>query len=368
MILSGILNGPHETVSSSSSPVSPLALTQGKVLVGRISQVGSDGQGIIRFPNGSGFSFSGGYGLQVGEQVSLEVTRLAPEVTLRLVASESVAAANLAQSVEQSLMRAPDLLGKLMSLAGMTTDNQGTSTLLGTSRLVGLMAGKESLAGVLQKVLPNVSSEGLLKGDFLSLVRLLETGSRQEILDAVRNLRQAAATLQFDAPVVRQEESATLVVARNALQQVGDLLALQSVLPQVARPEDGSALLGYRLFWLTEGGLGEAIWWKEEEKKRREKKSGQDALLSVLLSLNMTRLGKVQARLTYGEGMLQVGIGAQEEEALVALRGSIGELRKSLLAAELPLRTLDLLKLGEGEMQAERVRALGVGSGFVAQA
>ncbi|MBF0429197.1 MAG: hypothetical protein HQL94_09765, partial [Magnetococcales bacterium] len=62
-----------------------------------------------------------------------------------------------------------------------------------------------------------------------------------------------------------------------------------------------------------------------------------------------------------------VKIAARQEEALATLRQSIGELRQNLLAAELPLRILDLAMLGEGEMKAERVRALGMGAGFNAE-
>ncbi|MBF0439176.1 MAG: flagellar hook-length control protein FliK [Magnetococcales bacterium] len=363
MIISGTLTGPGETASSTSTPASPPTLTEGKILLGRISQVGPDGQGVVRFPNGSGLTFSGGQGLRVGEPVTLEVTRLSPEVTMRLVASESGSAANLAQYAEQSLMRAPDLLGKLMHWAGLNQNDKGA---LGRSAF--MVSGRESLAGVLQRILPNVATEGLLKGDGAGLVRLLEMGSRQEVVDAVHLLRQASAGLRLEGGVEGgREVAAEVAVARNALQRLGDLLALQHILPQAVAPEDGGALLGYRLFWLTDGGLGEAIWRREKEKKGRGGRAGEESALSVLLSLNMTRLGMVQVRLVYGEGMLQVKIAARQEEALATLRQSIGELRQNLLAAELPLRILDLAMLGEGEMKAERVRALGMGAGFNAE-
>ncbi|MBF0126978.1 MAG: flagellar hook-length control protein FliK [Magnetococcales bacterium] len=353
MIISGMLSGPGDTASATSPPVTPPPLIEGKILVGRVSQAGPDGQGIVRFPNGSGFSFSGGQGLRVGEQVTLEVTRLVPEVTVRLVGSESGAAAQLAQSATNTLIRAPDLLGSLLKQAG--------------GRGAALVAGRDALSGVLQKALPNVSFEGLLKGDVSALVRLLETGTRQEVLEAVHGLRRAADSLRFDAPVTGREDAAELTGARVNLQRLGDLLTLQHVLPQVTPQEDGGALLGYRLFWMHEGGLGEAIWREEREKRRQERKSGRERMVSVLLSLNMTRLGLVQARLSHGDGLLRVGLAARDDAALVALRGGVGALRQHLLAAGLPLHTLDLSKLGEGEMQAERMRALGLESGFATE-
>ncbi len=362
MIISGSLLPPSETASSPSA--SPPQLTTGKILLGRIAQVDPNGQGVIRFPNGSGFAFAGGTTLRVGEQVSLEVTRLAPEITLRLIASESGTAANLAQSVEQSLMRAPDLLNKLMDLAGLNSRGSGR---VGTWPAT-LVAGKENLSSLLQKSLPNISSQALVKGDFASLVRLLETGNRQEIQEAVRTIRQAAATLQLANPVIGQDESAELSGARNALQRVGDLLALQHVLPQVATTQpDGSALLGYRLFWLTEGGLGESIWRKEQQ-NNRQGSNDEESVTSVLLSLNMTQLGMVQARLAYKTNMLQIGIAAREEASLTTLRTHIRELRQKLVAANLPLHSLDLIKMSEGEMKTERLRNLGIGSGFATEA
>ncbi|MEO5333448.1 MAG: flagellar hook-length control protein FliK [Magnetococcus sp. YQC-5] len=369
MIITGTLITPIETPSLAPD-ASPPPLMEGKILVGRITQAGSDGYGMVRLSNGSQFSFSGGVHLQVGEQVTLEVTRLLPEVTLRLVASESGVAANLAQSVEQSLRQAPDLLDKMMHLAGLTSAGKGGKdlpTLLVGGRMAGVLGRSETLTGLLQKVLPNVSGEGILKGDLTSLVRLLETGSRQEVVNAVNQLRQAAATLHVDTPGVSREDSAVLTMARNTLQQVGDLISLQHVLPQLASPTDGSLLLGYRFFWLTDGGLGEAIW-KRERQKKQGGKAGADSVISVLLSLNMTRLGQVQARLAYGDEMLQVGLAARDDEALTLLRQNIAELRQNLLAAHVPLRTLDLSKLGEMEMNAERLAALGVGAGCDAEA
>ncbi|MBF0213125.1 MAG: flagellar hook-length control protein FliK [Magnetococcales bacterium] len=381
MILSGVPLPPTGEAQAASSSLytapSPPELLEGRLLVGRISQVGSDGQGVIRFPNGSGFTFSGGHSLKVGEQVTLEVARLVPEIAVRLVASESGGAAALAQNAEQSLVRAPDVMGRLMFLAGLSRSGAAAATAGGRMPTTGvMMAGRESLAAVMQRALPNLSGEALMRGDLSGLTRLLEGGSRQEVVDAVRLVRQAAELLRpagegagSGATVAAQEESAEVAGGRHALQRLGDLLAMQQILPQaVPSPEDGVALLGYRLFWLNEGGLGEAVWRKEREKRKRGGRPGEESVLSVLLSLNMTRLGMVQARLVLGEGMLAVGIAAGEEESLSSLRGEIGTLRQNLLAAGLPLRALDLTMLGEGGMKAERANFLGMGGGFRTEA
>ncbi|MBF0340135.1 MAG: flagellar hook-length control protein FliK [Magnetococcales bacterium] len=378
MILSGVPAQPGEglfATSSISGFPAPPDLLEGVLLTGRISQLAPDGHGVIRFPNGSGFNFSGGASLQVGEQVTLEVTRLAPEIGVRLVASESGGAALLAQNAEQSLVRAPDLFNRLMALSGLSR-GAGESNPLGASRTPVLLAGRETLAATLQKVLPNLSSEELFHGDLTGLTRLLEGGSRQDVAEAVRLVRQAADTLRQETGSVAGqvataagEESAAVTGGRHALQRLGDLLAMQQILPQVApSPEEGVALLGYRLFWLNEGGLGEVVWREERKKNRKGGRPGGESVLSVLISLNMTRLGMVQARLVLGEGMLQVGISAGEEASLSALRESVGQLRENLLAAGLPLRVLDLNMLGQGGMKAERAQFLGMGGGFRTEA
>ncbi|NGZ06153.1 MAG: flagellar hook-length control protein FliK [Magnetococcales bacterium] len=374
MILSGIPLPPGDAAALSSqlyaSPAPP-ELMEGRLLAGRIVQVGADGQGIIRFPNGSGLSFSGGHSLQVGEQVTLEVTRLAPEISVRVVASESGGAALLAQNAEQSVARAPELLNRLLVLSGLS---RGAAT-TATGRAPLILAGRETLDAVLRQALPNLSGEELFKGDLSGLTRLLEGGSRQEVVNAVRLVRQAADILHQEqsrggastmvASSGAGAEGSEVAGARHAMHRLGDLLALQQLLPQmVPTPEDGAALLGYRLFWLNEGGLGEVVWRKEQEKRRKGGRRGEESVLSVLLSLNMTRLGMVQARLVFGEGMLAIGIATGAEDALAFLRGEVRALRENLLAAGLPLRALDLTMLGTGGMKAERARFLGMGGGF----
>ncbi|MBF0164319.1 MAG: flagellar hook-length control protein FliK [Magnetococcales bacterium] len=383
MILSFIPPSPGASGPVSSTPFSAPdipELFEGQMLAGRVANVGADGQGVIRFPNGSGISFSGGYALQAGEQVTLEVTRLTPEVGVRLVASESGGAAQLAQTAEQSLARGPELLGRLMLLSGLArgaTGGTGESALLAGGRSGVLVAGRETLAGVLQRALPNVGLGDLMKGDLAGLTRVLEAGSRQEVADAVRLVRQAAEHLRHEptqpanatTPATREEVAAEVAGARHALQRLGDLLALQHILPQAAAsPEEGAYLLGYRLFWMNDGGLGEAVWRRERDRRRKEGKSGDGSLLSVLLSLNMTRMGMVQARLEHGAGLVRVAISAQEEASLVALRGGVGELRGALLEAGVPLHSLDLAMLGAGGMKAERAQFLGLGSGFHTEA
>lgn len=377
MILSGIPLPPGDAGALSaqlfSTPAVP-ELSEGRLLVGRVTQMGADGQGVIRFPNGSGLSFSGGHTLQVGEQVTLEVTRLSPEITVRLVASESGGAAALAQNAEQSITRAPELLNRLMVLSG---GSRGAATGVTHGRASLLLAGREPLSAVLQKALPNLSGEALFQGDISGLTRLLEGGSRQEVVDAVRLVRQAAEILRQEGgrggtpTVVAADPEAVseLSGARHAMHRLGDLLALQQILPQVVpSPEEGVALLGYRLFWMNEGGLGEVVWRKEREKRRKGGRPGEESVLSVLISLNMTRLGVVQARLVLGEGMLAVGLATGEEEALATLREGIATLRQNLLAAGLPLRALDLNMLGAGGMKAERARFLGLGGEFRTEA
>ncbi|MBF0295486.1 MAG: flagellar hook-length control protein FliK [Magnetococcales bacterium] len=348
MIVSGVLNGPVDPTAPTPSPASPPPLTEGRLLSGRISQASPDGQGIVRFPNGSGFAFTGGQALRVGDQVTLEVLRLVPEVTLRLLSSDSAAAASLARSASRGLLRAPDLLQSLLRPAS------------------GLLAGRAPLAEVAREALPDLSLEGLLKGDVTRLARLLENSDPREVMRSVARLRQAAVELEPNPARPGQVDAAELGSVRSGLRMLGDALAMQHLLPQVATPEDGSVLLGYRLFWMHEGGVGEAIW-REEREKERGRKSGKERLQSVLLSLNMTRLGMVQARLAYGEGLLRVAIAARDEAALTELRASIGDLRRALIVAELPLHSLDLAKLPETEMRAERARAMGLGSGFEAE-
>ncbi|MBF0144273.1 MAG: flagellar hook-length control protein FliK [Magnetococcales bacterium] len=150
---------------------------------------------------------------------------------------------------------------------------------------------------------------------------------------------------------------------QTSLQRLGDLMAMQELLPRVQLP-DGSQFLGYRLFGLMEGGLGEAIWQQRKGKKGEGGEEGE--LTTVLISLNLTRLGSVQARLGYGENQLQVGLSASEEGALAALRGRIRELRGGLLATGLPLRSLEVARMGVAEMRVERQEMMGLASGFSA--
>lgn len=193
-------------------------------------------------------------------------------------------------------------------------------------------------------------------------------------------LRQAAAHLQRGdpegessvqgarAPGQAGEADASLGAARSALNRLADLVAAQEVVPRGLPLADGGLLLGYRAFWMPEGGFGEAFWKQEKEKREGRGEDGEGKFTTVMIALEMTRLGPVQARLTYGENQLQVGIAAADEEALAALRGRIGELRQGLHGQGVPLRSLELMRLSAAEMQADRTAALGLGSGFVAEA
>lgn len=392
MIISGTLLPSRE---SQPSPYPLSGLEVGNVLTGRVVQLGVGGRGLLRFADGSSFTFANGPTMKPGEAVQVQVLRLAPEIAFRLLTSSSGVAASLAESVEQSLVRAPDIFANLLNWSGMATGDKSTGAaaalLSEAGSLFALKAGITAdtlvtrqgltLAQVLQKSLPNISAQGLLRGDMSELVRLLEDGSRQDVRQVIRQLRQVAAdlfrpseagsekSLAGQGSASQGENSAELSAVRNSLQRLGDLLAMQEILPRTSLSLDGGQLLGYRLFWLTEGGMGEAIWQRERQRQRRQRDSdAETSVTSVLLSLNMTGLGAVQARIAYGGGLCSIGIAAEEEESLTALRWRIGELRQALLAAELPLGSLDLSRLRPGEMKKKRMHSLGLDSNFYTEA
>ena len=382
MIISGTLLSVAEALPS---PDLTTRLEVGKILTGRVTQMGPDGQGVLRFPDGRGFTFSHGPSLKIGEPVQLQVVRLTPDIAFRLLLSPSGIAAGLAESAEQSLVRAPDIFANLLRWSGL---GAGHAAAAGTeenneARLFALNSGSHTstlmtskgltLAQVLQKILPNLSAQGLMRGEMKALVNLLENGSRQDVRGLIGQLRQVALDLfrvsdpSGQARLLPQEESAELSAVRSTLHRLGDLLAMQEILPRTALSLEGGQLLGYRLFWLTEGGMGEAIWQRERARKKN-KEDEPSVVTTVLLSLNMTSLGAVQARLSYGEGLCSVAIAAEEEESLSALRGQIGDLRHALLEAELPLRSLDLSRLRPGEMKEKRMESLGLASHFSTEA
>ncbi|MBF0624852.1 MAG: flagellar hook-length control protein FliK [Magnetococcales bacterium] len=371
MIISGRLPPAAGEIGPTASDQATLPrMAPGDQLVGRISQLKDNGQGVFRFADGRGFTFSGGQGLHEGDHVRLEVVRLVPEVALRVAGSDSQAAAETANSLQQSLTRAPDLFARLVSFL-----NVGSGTVLsgkGDALFLGLQATRSGLAtldgqtlgAVLAKNLPGLSAEALMRGDLSGLVRLLSGGSRAEVAGAVQALREAAATLKARIP--GEGTAAELAAARNALGRLGDLLAMQDLLPQTVPSANGEMFLGYRVFWLNEGGLGEAIWRREGRQNGRGSQ-GEEAT-SVLLSLNLTRLGAVQARLALSGGLLAVQLAAEDDGVLAALRGRVGELRQALQQAELPLYTLDLSRLDGAIMRATREQALGLTTAFSTQA
>ncbi|MEO5367511.1 MAG: flagellar hook-length control protein FliK [Magnetococcus sp. WYHC-3] len=358
------------------------------MLFGRITALGTDGRGVIRLADGRGFAFMGGQGLMAGERIQVQVTRLTPELTFRLVASESGSANRLAQPLGRSLAGAPDLMGNLLSLVQPGSSPGGG--IFGTSQsanplLLSLQQGwslqtasGQSLTSLVDDALPKFSANALLRGDVGQLLRLLEQGETTEVRRAVVQLRQAAADLRALRPQrgdlprspgvmgAEPDVAETVETGRALLRSLSDLLALQDILPRTPPAPDGTQLLGYRLFWLAEGGVGEAIW--QQERQRQQGGGGAGGFFSVLLSLNMTRLGPVQARLALGENQLSVGLSAQEDAALHTLRTHVAELRQGLVDANLPLRSLELSRMSGADMRAVRGQTLALGSGFERQA
>ncbi|MBF0424251.1 MAG: flagellar hook-length control protein FliK [Magnetococcales bacterium] len=380
MIISGKVIPPPGDLSpvggrGGSAPVS--ALSPGDLLEGRITQVKGGSEGIFRFPDGSGLAFSGGQGLVEGELVRLEVVRLLPELAVRVAGSESRVAAGLADTLQQGLVRAPDLFSRLMTLmttqdgakgGGVLSAVKGQPIFLSLSATAGAGGRGLQLAELLRENLPNLSAESLLRGEGSGLVRLLEGASRQEVAAAVRALREAAMawrqlpdTATPEGHAAGSEGSTSLP---TALHRLSDLLSLQDLLPHVVPAGSADEMfLGYRIFWLNEGGLGEAIWRREREKQDRSGKKGR-LLHSVFLSLNLTHLGAVQSRVVFGDGLLGVRVVAEEEETLSLLRSHVGDLRTALLAADLPLNALDLACQTGAAMRQSRQEAIGLGGGF----
>ncbi|MBF0096648.1 MAG: flagellar hook-length control protein FliK [Magnetococcales bacterium] len=362
MIISGILLPTREALSNPA--LSTLTLNVGDVLLGRVTQLNDDGRGVVRFPDGSGFTFTRAPALTIGEPVQVEVTRLVPEISFRLLASSSQSAAGLAANAQQSLVRAPDIFNNLLRWAKGSVNNQT----------------------LLQNSLPNLSVQGMLQGDVNALASLLESGSQQDVRSMIQLLRENSMQLLLATPKSSPatpgnspatEELLDGTALRSNLQRMTDLLAMQDILPRLPVNSDGSQVMGYRLFWLTEGGLGEAIWYNRRQANERQGEEddtedpdgpGSSLHTSVLLSLNMTDLGAVQARLSYGDGVCRIHIAAEDEASLTRLRSQIGELRASLLAAELPLAALDVTRLFPGELRDQRMRALGLASQFAAEA
>ncbi|MBF0134919.1 MAG: flagellar hook-length control protein FliK [Magnetococcus sp. DMHC-1] len=382
MIISGkVLPPPGDPAPGSRNNAGQLpSLTPGDILEGRISQVKGSGEGIFRFPDGSGLAFTGGQGLTEGEKIRLEVVRLLPELAVRIAGSESRVAANLADNLQQSLVRVPDLFARLMAtIAGQEPDKGGTLLSLGkgTPLFLSLQSTSQSgnrsadLVGILRDNLPNLSADALIRGDTTGLARLLEGASREEVTAAVRALREAAGALRLapdpTAAGKSPESGSESASLPNALNRLGDLLSMQNILPRVVPSTAEQMFLGYRVFWLNEGGLGEAIWRREKEKQDQKGKKGR-TLHSVFLSLNLTRLGAVQSRVVLGDGLLGISVAAEEDATLVALRSRIAELRAAIQEAGLPLSSLDLSCQSGAVMRSSRLEAIGLGGGFSANA
>ncbi|MBF0623097.1 MAG: flagellar hook-length control protein FliK [Magnetococcales bacterium] len=373
MIISQLVASTGEPIAKGQQTSRQLSM--GSVLSGRVSDVNQDGKGVFRLSDGRSFSFTGGQGLRAGEDIRLEVTRLAPEVTLKLVGSESQAASKMAQTLEQSLFRAPDTFGKLLTMAGLESQaGKALFTSQGSGNLMSILGKGQGITELLQKALPNVSAEKLLQGNLSELVKLLESGSRKELTDAVRLLKQAATNLKvadnmalLRSGISQANIPEALSEAKGALSRLGDLLTMQEILPRATQENDPTLTMGYRLFWLNEGGVGEAIWQQQNKNKRGGK---EDEKTSVLLSLNMTELGAVQARIALWDGKVMINLAAEEEGSIAALRSKISTLRHGLQEAELPLHGLELGRLKRNAMNEARQEILGKAapSGFSMEA
>ncbi|MEO5328509.1 MAG: flagellar hook-length control protein FliK [Magnetococcus sp. THC-1_WYH] len=372
MLISG--NFVQSVAKGEAKPSSGgIQLTEGAIISGRIGQVNSRGEGVLRLTDGSRFSFSGGQALKEGEQVRMEVVRLQPQITFRMIASESGIAQQMAGDMEQSLMRLPDIFSRLMNFSGLdggmaaaSGKGEGLFSLFSAMQQAGksplfVTSKGESMAAVLRRVLPNLSLESLQKGDLTELTRLLRSGGG-EIKEMLQQLREAANDLR-PAPGTGGGDQ-DIGAARQTLMRVGDLLAMQDVLPRTATGPDGNPFLGYRLFWLDERGLGEMIWRQQSGGGSGRRGDEEKEVTSVLITLNLTQLGTLQTHLSYAHNALQVAMGAEEDEALSALRGDIRQLRQALIAAELPLRSLELSKISRGDVQEKRLEILALGEGF----
>ncbi|MBF0124737.1 MAG: flagellar hook-length control protein FliK [Magnetococcales bacterium] len=353
------------SAASALDLVQQLKLAVGDLFVGRVLSIdSSSGQGSLRLADGAVITFAGGANLaagalMVGDRVSLEVSQTVPQVTLRLVSSESSMATQLADSTIQTVARAPEALVRLVNL--LQTQQGGLPA-----------AQRSQLIRAVQQSLPTLEVEPLLQGDMTAVTQLLSTSQLiTESSDSIQQLRLTLAQLQTDMEqlpdsVVAGSRNANtaLTTVHTTLTQLGDLLSLQTLLPSLSLTDhDGSVLAGYRLFLLDDGGWGEAIW--RYGSRYQSSKSGQSQdeateMVTVMLSLAMTDLGRVQARLSAGNGRLLVAIAAEEEQGLAALRQQIGELRGRLLAAGLPLQAIDLQHLSSTALESERRRMLGV--------
>nr|CRH06997.1 conserved protein of unknown function [Candidatus Magnetococcus massalia] len=349
------------TLTGQSSEASfQRTLHLGQQVTGRVMTINRDGNGTMRMPGGEQVNFRGAPNMQPGERVNLEVVRLQPEPTFRLVTSDSMQAAKLATDSQQSLSRAPDLFAKLLESSGLQKGNstlaRNTALLINAQtaggRGVSLSDGR-TMGQLLQQNLPNLELSSMMKGDAASLVKLLEGGSQKSLQEAILNLRQGAEMIRGEG---RSEGDVTAL--RSAVMRTGDLLAMQDLLPRLPQLDPNNVLLGYRVFWLSEGGLGEAM--VRREKERREGGEEEEST-SMLLSLNMTQLGRVQARVVYRQGYLSVDLRAENSEALEALRQDVASLREGMHNQELPLKALELAMISHAELQAERARYLALG-------
>ncbi len=368
-------------------------LAVGDLLTGRVTDLQANGQGVFRQANGGALVFSGAERLVEGEQVQLRVVRLSPVVTLQVVASDSRVAARLAEMTEQSLALGPEVFARLLQAAGLEEGAASESGSLASPQAAApdapaadpstrqaaegssaIPRGEESLASLLRRNLPTLSLETLARGEIEELAQLLE-GRREgpAAAEAVRDLRQAATTWHS---AVEQGQSASADTSQltspgrpavsHALHRMGDMLAAQDLLPSGRGTVDVGALLGYRIFWVAEGGLGEVIWRQEHPRGRSQ--GAPDSRVSVLFCLSLTRLGLVHVHLVSGTGGLLLRFAAADPGTVAALRREVAELRTGLLTTDIPLQAVEFSHSTPAAMRSARLEALGLAGEFVAEA
>jgi hypothetical protein len=341
-----------------------------------------------------------------GDTVRLEVIQTAPRTLLRLLDSDSGQAARLATSIAenttQTLVRAPALMARVMQLLNLDTGTPSTapqdpldvlSTGLSGTRTPGTAGragvatgvataavgrtGASLLQGLLQRHMPTVSLQSLMEGDVLPVLQNAMQQSPQQVAEGVRQMNIAAeqvARLLPTGTVPGSSDPATTTTAltpdtlRSSVQQLGELLISQKLVPMLSlTDEKGFVLNGYQMFWLQDGGFGELIWRQRPDDDGSTGGQGEQ-MATVLLSLHMTQLGRVQALVSFSRGRISVSVSAAEESALVELRQNIGLLRQRLLEEGLVIDAIELSRHSEQALEAGRRAIMGsLESGFSAR-
>ncbi|MGN7611348.1 flagellar hook-length control protein FliK [Magnetococcales bacterium HHB-1] len=388
MIISDVLSLDAPKAQRSQSSADRSDLTPGRTFSARVTQVDGEGRGTLKLPDGRALGFSGGRGLSVGENVRFEVVRQSSDqnIALRVISSERGVAQQMAGQLQQSVLRAPDVFAKLLphlqqgssslpsssssaaqSMRAFLSESQAVHTTEKTSgaqEKTVLSIQNRTLSQTLAKILPSVSWRSSMQGNLSQWVDVF--GPRNDFSSMAQQMREAAGALQqvgglpagLAAPDGEVQDVARAV--RGALNRMADLVAAQELLPRQHQDAGEQAIFGYRVFWLEDGGLGEAIWRREQKKRGMH---GDDAEgYSVLLSLQLTALGAVQSRISYMDGQMNIALAAEDEGALAALRRDLSELRAALQQNEEGplLHALDLTKLFPKAFYQERQEFLGL--------